>query len=238
MNPENSETKKTNFSWPPLEGDPQIFTKYAQKVGLLDNYYFEELLSLDYKDMGMFIETPVKSVIVNSERVKGKGRYSVKENMRKWDFVPFYMKQKGSLDNACGLVAMLQSFGNIIDTLPYKSNSILSKFYESTKDLDDIKRCEFLENYKEFQNEHTSYSNEGQSNLCENQEEVRTHFVAYIFYKGNLVELDGCLDGPQLIKENIKEEDLVDETIAEIRKRLDAGLITETLSIMYLTKAS
>ncbi len=237
MNTGEDSKKKKTFQWPPLEGDPEIFNKYSYKVGLEDNYFFEELLSMDYKEMGMTIDTPVKSVILNSERTSNE-RYCVKENIKSWNYVPFYMEQKGSLDNACGLIAILQGLGNIKDTLPYKANSILSKFYDETKDLDNHKRCEYLENYKEFKEQHESYSNEGQSSLCERQEDVRNHFVCFIYYKGNLVELDGCLSGPHLIKENIKEEDLVDETCNEIRKRLNAGLITEKLSIMYLTKAS
>ena len=234
---ETSETKKkTTFSWPPLEGDPEIFNTYSYKVGLKENYFFEELLSMDYKDMGMTIDNPVKAVIINSERTKDKPRHTIKENMRSWNYVPFYMKQQGSLDNACGLVAILQSLGNIVDSVPYKPDSILSKFYETTKDFDAEGRCKFLEDFKEFKEQHESFSNQGQSNLCESQDEVRNHFVAYIFYKGNIVELDGCLEGPQIIKEGVKEEDLVDEVCAEMRKRLNEGLITESMSIMYLAK--
>jgi len=233
MNTNNQTEKENKFEWPPLEGDPEIFNKYAYKIGLDENYSFVELLSLDYKDMGMSIDTPVKAVIVNYERTGD--RFYIKENIKNWNYVPFYMAQQGSLDNACGLVAILQSIGNIRDMIPYKSNSILSQFYESTKDLDNVKRCQFLENFKEIKEEHNVYSDEGQSNLCENQEQVSNHFVSFIYYNGNLIELDGCLEGPHVVKENIKEEDLVDETCSEFRRRLELGKITEKLSIMYLT---
>lgn len=38
-----------NFQWPPLESDPEIFTEYSQKLGLLSDPSFQEIFSLDYK---------------------------------------------------------------------------------------------------------------------------------------------------------------------------------------------
>ena len=80
MNTNNQAEKEKTFEWPPLEGDPQIFNKYAYKVGLEENYSFVELLSLDYKDMGISIDTPVKAVIVNYERTGD--RFYIKENIK------------------------------------------------------------------------------------------------------------------------------------------------------------
>ena len=98
-----------------------------------------------------------------------------------------------------------------------------------------MERAEFLENYNEFKQKHGTFSSQGQSDLCVTQDSVPCHYTCYVLCKGNLIELDGCLEGPHLIKENIKENEIVDEVIIEIRKRLGNGIITEQLSIMYLT---
>ena len=94
----------------------------------------------------------------------------------------------------------------------------------------------FLENFEEFKNSHKQFSNQGQSNLCEDQSDVKNHFVAFICLNGNLVKLDGLVKGPYIVKEGIQHQDLLDATIEELRKRLENNNITENLAIMYLTK--
>ena len=63
----------------------------------------------------------------------------------------------------------------------------------------------------------------GQSAHCQEQSDVKNHYVTFIFYQGNLVELDGLLDGPYVVKENIQENDLLDETVLEMKRRLEEG---------------
>ena len=50
-----------------------------------------------------------------------------------------------------------------------------------------------------------------------------------------LVELDGCKQGVNIIAENC--EDVLRGSIAEIKKRLEAGDISESLSMMTLNGA-
>ena len=62
---------------------------------------------------------------------------------------------------------------------------------------------------------------------------MKHHFVAFVLNKsGHLVELDGLTPGPKLIEENCA--DLLRGAVAEIKKRLDAGKISESLAMMTL----
>ncbi len=237
---EDGKTKNTVYNWPPLEGDPQIFNKFSYKVGLKDNFTFTELISMDYKSMEVSIVNPVKAVIANveyTEKANDISTYITENSIKKYDDLPFFMSQEGELDDACGLIAILQPIGNLIDEGPYSSNTILSKFFDSTKDLDPSGRAKFLENYNEFKEMHIASAEEGQTDLNLEEDDITNHFISFIYHKGYLVELDGLLEGPHFIKE-IKEEELLDEVIFQLRKRLEMELITESLSIMYLEKKS
>ena len=222
-----------NFQWPPLESDPEIFTEYSRKIGSSDLLTFGELFSLDYKEIQV-IESPVYAVIVSYEESKEPNLR--KENIKPTNYVTFYMKQTEVLDNACGIIALLHSIGNNLGNANLQENSILFNYYERNKKKSSDERAKDLENYEEFKNVHNEYASMGQSAHCQEQSDVKNHYVTFIFYQGNLVELDGLLDGPYVVKENIQENDLLDETVLEMKRRLEEGLVTENLSIMFLTK--
>lgn len=225
---------KTVFNWPPLESDPEIFNKYFKKVGLPENITFNEIFTLD-DEIIMTIPQPVYSVIVNFE--KGKNKREIDDNSYiNHSEVPFYMHQSGELDNACGLIAALHSFGNNLDNIKLDESSILSKFFKNAKGKNPKESCSLLENMKEFQQEHIKYASQGQSKLCDNQEQVRCHFIAFVYVNGKVVELDGTKNGPIVIKENIKDDEFISNVAAEIKDRLSKGQITESLSMMYLGK--
>jgi ubiquitin carboxyl-terminal hydrolase L3 len=231
----NSNAEQEVFNWPPLESDPEIFTDYTQKIGLPQNFSFKEIFALDYKEIQQ-IDTPVLAVIVSYERIKGSNIERKPENFLNYESVPYFMKQTNSLDNACGIIAAIHSIGNNLEEIKLGHNSILCNFFNSVKQKNDLDRAKSLENYNDMKTAHQLYANQGQSNLCESQEHVRNHFVAFVYYNGNLIEYDGLLIGPYIIKHNIKQEDLLDESIAEVKNRLENNLITENLALMYLTK--
>ena len=60
----------TNFHWPPLESNPEIFETYMGSMGLpTESWGFSELFGLD-EDLLGFVPQPVLAVIVNFEPVK------------------------------------------------------------------------------------------------------------------------------------------------------------------------
>lgn len=226
-----------NFQWPPLESDPEIFNNYTHSLGLDDSLNFQELYSLDYKEMQV-IDTPVFSLIVSYER--GTPLILEETNKKGDDFLPFFMKQTDVLDNACGLIAILHSLGNNIseNKVILKENSILANFYQDalTK-TSPLEKAKLLEECNDFKIAHANFSGQGQSNFCAEQDDVKNHFVAFIFHEGNLVEIDGLREGPYVIKEGITELNFLDEALEEIKKRLNNHNITDNLALMYLTKS-
>ncbi len=227
---ENSPKQET-FKWPPLESDPEIFNKYFHKIGLPENIEFDELWSLDYKEV-QFLENPVIGVICTISRPKG--RYYLEENLIDYKQVPFYMKQQGSLDNACGLVAALHCFGNISDKIKLDDNSILGDFLKKTAEYNPEERCRALEENNRFKEVHLHSAQQGQSVMPTVQEKVYCHYIAFVNNSQNVFELDGTLPGPVIVKKNSLPENLLDDAIEELKMRIEKGLISENLSVIIV----
>ena len=67
--------------------------------------------------------------------------------------------------------------------------------------------------------------------MSANQSEVKHHFIAYTINKnGQLIELDGTKKGPVVIADNCT--DVLQGSITEIQRRLSAGEISDSLSMM------
>jgi ubiquitin carboxyl-terminal hydrolase L3 len=231
------------YKWPALESDPSIFNKYFHDLGLPDNIVFDELYSLDYQDVQSELkDLPILAIIATVQRPKG--RYCQEDNLIPYHDIPFYMKQSRDLDNACGLIAGLHAIGNNKEiTL---KEGILKRFFKLTDTMNDEERATFLENYKELKTKHLIYSQIGQSQLdtINNTNHTGTvsrpvihHFLTFTRIGNDLLELDGTLKGPVIIKKDIHENELLDSTILEIRKRIDMGVIGEDISVIFMTYA-
>merc|ERR1711970_889748 len=79
-------------------------------------------------DLLAFLPQPVHGVIVNIERLKKEEDKELgsEDNNGK---VNYYMKQSGTLDNACGIIACLHTALNKLDVINLTADSILDKFY-------------------------------------------------------------------------------------------------------------
>ena len=98
----------SEFQWPPLESNPEIFTEYLRNIGLPMTWQIGELFGFDEDCLGFAPRTTI-AVIANVERLKkqddkAKGSTDVA--------VDYYMKQTGKLDNACGIIACLHAVLN------------------------------------------------------------------------------------------------------------------------------
>ena len=100
------------FHWPPLESNPDIFEQYCSKLGLPDVWGFGEIYGFD-EDLLAMVPQPVMAVIINSERLK---KTEDKEKGSADTKAHFYMKQSGTLDNACGIIACIHAILNNLGT--------------------------------------------------------------------------------------------------------------------------
>lgn len=223
----------TTFEWPPLESNPEVFTKYLHDLGMSNKWGIGEVYGFD-EDLLAFIPAPVLGVILNVEilkRAEDKARGSEDTN------VEYYMKQSGTLDNACGIIACLHATLNNLDAIDLNADSILHSFHSNTKDLSPEERAAFLENDNAFKTQHVAAAGEGQSGMSETQDDVKHHFIAYtINSQKQLVEYDGTKKGPYVVAENC--EDVLRGSIAEVQRKLAEGEISESLSMMTLNSTS
>jgi hypothetical protein len=223
---------KTNSPWPPLESCPEIFDKYFRGVTEDNSITFNELISLDYKEFLTVEQGPVLGVMLSYER--GQNPTVRKEsNIMPPSYVPFYMKQNEALDNACGLIAGIHIIGNNLSYGKVQApvTSILGKFFQTTTPVNWIERANILETFHELKTFHQDLAGEGQSEITD---DTRHHYVAFIHYNDSIIELDGLQTGPYLVKEGVSAELFLDETVEEIRRRVNEGEITESLNIMFV----
>lgn len=220
------------FHWPPLESNPEVFTSYMRKVGLSENFAIAEVFGFDEELLG-FLSQPIHAVIVNLERLK-KADDKALGSPDNLSLVDFYMKQSGSLDNACGIIAAIHSVLNTpVEVVP---DSILGSFANATKDQTPQERCVALETNNAFKEQHSGAASQGQSAaVLEDQSKVRHHFIAFVTKGGKLIELDGTKQGPHVIGDS---DDVLRGSIAEIQRRLADGEISDQLSMMVLNASS
>lgn len=218
------------FKWPPLESDPEIFNNYFWKIGLPANYYFGEIFSMDSEMLEMIPQTTF-AVIANINSGNNKFCY-LEDNDKKYTDIPFFMRQEGDLDMACGLIASLHALGNA--NLTFDKDSILERFYSVCKGKDDHERCKILSDMNDFKIAHEEFSSQGQSKLCENENEVSGHYICFIIINNNLYELNGAHGKPYIINNNVDQKDFLSLVSLEIKNRLENGFISEQLSMMYI----
>jgi ubiquitin carboxyl-terminal hydrolase L3 len=219
----------TSFEWPPLESNPEVFTKYLHDLGVSDKWAVGEVYGFD-EDLLAFLPQPVIGVIVNVEILK---REEDKARGSEDTSVDFYMKQSGTLDNACGIIACLHATLNNLDSVDLKGDSILHNFHTRTKELSPEERAAFLENDNAFKSQHESAAGEGQSGMSASQEDVKHHFIAYtINRQKQLVEYDGTKRGPHVVAEGC--DDVLRGSIAEVQRKLAEAEISESLCMMTL----
>jgi ubiquitin carboxyl-terminal hydrolase L3 len=219
----------TSVNWPALESDPEIFTKYAQSLGLKGTHTFNEIFSLDEEMLSMCQGSAV--ILCFNYNKNGPERKLEESNFVEANSLPYYMKQSGSLDLACGVIALLHSIGN--SQVELVDGSILKNYFEKTKSMTPEERSSYLETCQQFKQAHLEFANQGQSNQV-NAEECSYHFIAFVHYNGKLYELDGLKKGPYVVNESVQDTNIVPLVGAEINKQLEQGIISENFALMFL----
>lgn len=219
------------FSWPPLESNPEVFTNYMHSIGLAKTVAIGEVFGFD-EDLLSFLPQPIHATIVCYERLKRKEDVEIGsvENNALCDY---YMKQSGTLDNACGIIACIHAALNT--GVDIAEDSILGRFRAANKSASPEERCVSLEGNDEFKSIHSSFAMQGQSGaITSNSSSVKHHFVAFVVKGGKLLELDGTKKGAHMVGDST---DVLRGSIAEIQRRLAAGEISDSLSMMTLNAA-
>jgi len=106
----------------------------------------------------------------------------------------FYLKQY--VGNACGTVGIMHSLANNADEVQLEDGSTLADFIKATAGMTAEARGEELEKFNRIASAHEEVAAEGQTAPPSADENLVTHFVAFIHKDGSLYELDGRRSGP------------------------------------------
>jgi len=112
------------FNWPPLESDPEIFTKYLHTIGMSNGWKICEAYGLE-DEMLEFVPKPTVACIaaIQRDKTKSDGKPGLESTK-----ASYYMKQTSTLDNACGIIACIHAVFNNPDFVAVEENSILDEF--------------------------------------------------------------------------------------------------------------
>lgn len=133
--------------------------------------------------------------------------------------------------NACGTVAVVHAIVNIADNEEVaKSDSFFSRFKKETKDNTAEERGRLFEKSEELKAAHTTAVNQGVSAVEEN---VDTHFIAFIEKNGHLYELDGRKSFP-INHGECKEDELLAKACETVKKFMERDPEENKFTIMAL----
>jgi ubiquitin carboxyl-terminal hydrolase L3 len=127
------------------------------RVGMPQGWSFTEVMGFD-EDLLAFIPSPVIGIICNFDFLKKA------DDLLRGDpktEAHFYMKQHGTLDNACGIIAALHAVLNNLDLILPIEHMPLSEFYNKTRGLSPEETATFLENYDDFKQAHQTFAGKG-----------------------------------------------------------------------------
>ncbi|KAI7872665.1 ubiquitin carboxyl-terminal esterase L3, isoform CRA_d [Spinellus fusiger] len=122
---------------------------------------------------------------------------------------------KQTIENACGMIALLHSIANNDDKIV--GPGLLSDILEKVQIMSPDERAELLQESTELARVHQEAANQGQTQAPPLDEETRLHFVCYVKVDDHLYELDGRKPFPI---NHGKTTDLVSSTVHLIRQHI------------------
>ncbi|TFK24439.1 peptidase C12, ubiquitin carboxyl-terminal hydrolase 1 [Coprinopsis marcescibilis] len=153
--------------WIPLESNPEVFNKWAQRAGLITAQdSFSDVYGLD-DDLLALVPHPTKAVILlfpdvpdaKKHQKEEDARISVQGSQPHLDPTIFYVRQK--ISNACGTIALIHALAN--SDVSWAPHSALHNFIIEGQEKTPEERAEILQNRTLFFNIHAESAQEGQS---------------------------------------------------------------------------
>ena len=136
--------------------------------------------------------------------------------------VPDILYMKQTIGNACGTIAVLHALSNLAakQGSGFEDTSYIRRFLGMTRSLSPSDRGEWLENDSEIERAHIAIESRGQSSAPDREEEVDTHFIAFVLAQDGrtVVELDGRREGP-IVRGMVDSEEHFGTAVLEVIKR-------------------
>lgn len=197
--------------WFPLESNPALMNQYISTMGWdVDQYHILDVFSTEDWALEM-IPQPVAAVLllypltpVQLQHEKEE-KLSLASNPVASSNDIWFIKQR--IGNACGTIGLLHAMLNIPNEIQYsllqpliRTESWLKSFADATNassnaadPITPIRRAEILESDGVIATLHdaATSSQENQTSRGSVDDDVITHFIAFVCNQGTLYELDG-----------------------------------------------
>eukprot|EP01066_Platyproteum_vivax_P020841 Platyproteum_vivax@DN8789_c0_g1_i1.p1 len=186
------------MKWLPLEGNPDVFSKYMKDLGgppkleFVDVIGFdEELINMTPPSLALIFAFPLTEKFEavrksESEKVKAAG-LTVSDKV-------WFTKQ--TIKNACGTIALLHAMANLPSTMSeFEKDGFFESFFKKTEKMTASERGKALESDKIIEAKHQGAQQGGQSAIPQDGD-VEEHFVCFVVREGHLYELDGRCEEP------------------------------------------
>mmetsp|Transcript_37201 Transcript_37201/g.76247 ORF Transcript_37201/g.76247 Transcript_37201/m.76247 type:complete len:236 (+) Transcript_37201:3-710(+) len=179
--------------WPALESNPEVLTNFIQAIGAPSTAAFHDVFGLDEELLGM-VPQPVHALVLlypHSGHAKApRSRDTPSEGEA------FFLWQTERLGNACGSIASIHSVVNSEVGKDVAPDSALAKFLAKANPLHPEDRGMALDSDDEIRALHSKFSLQGQTDGTIDQDQVCSHFIAFVHVNGRLLELDGLKASP------------------------------------------
>jgi len=162
----------------PLESDPAIFTQLMHSLGVSEIFHFEDVLSIEEE----FISTVPAVIVAFPETAKDEARKASEDGQRQHVLYEDVSFLKQTIDNACGLVAILHCVLNTDARHSLIQDSVLEKALFSNDGIN-----KYLDSSEELKHKYKVAVEAGSTEI---PEEVTYHYIALVKTSGHLYELD------------------------------------------------
>ncbi|TFK23667.1 ubiquitin C-terminal hydrolase L3 [Coprinopsis marcescibilis] len=223
----------------PLESDPAIFTDLARRLGV-KGYEFHDVLSLDDPDLLAFIPRPVLALILvfpvsdkhDAQVKEQEKRRTVYAGRGEAEPVVWFAQ---TIQNACGLYAILHALSNTIGRSAIETGSALDNLLKECVPLTPDERVLALESSSEVETAHAAAASQGGTAPPAADAKVDFHYICFARSTKNnhIYELNGTVKGPIDLGEAVEGEDLLSKEGIKVFKEYIAQVAPEGQNIGF-----
>jgi len=185
--------------WVPLESNPEVFSQYAQKLGIDPKWNFTDVYGFD-PDLLMMIPQPCLAFILlykiteTAEKIRADEEETLKEKPREENV--FWMKQ--TIGNACGTIAIIHTLSNLSTECGLRPDGKLGAFLAGVEGSSPEEIGKRLEASEEIANLHQNISTSANNQTVapDADKPLDDHFIALVHKNGSIYELDGRKNRP------------------------------------------
>nr|XP_057927837.1 ubiquitin carboxyl-terminal hydrolase isozyme L1 isoform X2 [Doryrhamphus excisus] len=203
------------MEWTPMEINPEVLNKLMSKLGVGESWRFVDVLGLEAEQLSA-VPKPCCALMLLFPLTQQHESFRQQQADK---VVPgsdvYFLKQTAV--NSCGTIALLHAVGNNQSKLTFEGGSLLKTFLDETAKLSAEDRAKHLDKNKAIHTAHNEIAAQGQ---CRPEaDKVNFHFIAFVNVNGQLLELDGMMNGP------LKHGPTKDETLVTDAAKVCSGFV-------------